>query len=292
MPLTVTQPPFGTTLARQMARQNLTRFNHVFWVGERGYEHLASGFADIVFPPPAPHLHGIYTSDNDWRSAVAEQQIWVRQYVLVSAASLLEVYITSAARSALTAHPELIDPAMLGEDGYLFLMGKQPPPPGWNRKVKDRLATFTKGLWSKRLAELASVFGHLPHKAIASESALQKLQNTRNEIAHAFGLDGPTRLAQWEPINRIALTRQDCVEAIKTVSAFMAAIDKPVFGPLIGGHEILFQYHLWVKANPKASSWYVAGSAAGLFRDYIGAMTSHPLGAEYANAIARYYHQL
>lgn len=292
MPLAVTQLPFGTTLARQMARQNLTRFNHVFWVGERGYDHLASGFADIVFPPTAPHLHGVYTSGVEWRSAVAEHQIWTRQYILVSAASLLEVYITSAARSALTAHPELIDPALIGQDGYLFLMSKRTPPTGWNRKVKDRLASFTKGLWSKRLTELASVFGPLPLKAVALEPALQTLQNTRNEIAHEFGLDGPTRLAQWEPINQIILTRQDCEAAIKTVSAFIAAIDKPLFGPLIGGHEILFQYHLWVKANPKASSWYVAGGAASLFRDHIGAMTSHALGAKYAKAIADYYHQL
>ncbi|MDO8913998.1 MAG: hypothetical protein Q8N10_04590 [Phenylobacterium sp.] len=292
MTLTVTRLPFGTTLARQMARQNLTRFNHVFWVGERGYDHLASGFVDIKFPSPAPHLHGIYTSDADWRSAVAEHQIWTRQYILVSAASLLEVYITSAARSALAAHPELIEPTMIGKDGYLFLMGKRAPPAGWNRKVKERVATFTKGLWSKRLAELASVFGPLPVQAVTLEPALQKLQNTRNEIAHEFGLDGPTRQAQWEPINHIALTRQDCEAAIRTVSAFIAAVDKPVFGPLIGGHEILFQYHLWAQANPKASSWHVAGRAAGLFRDHIGAMTSHALGADYAWAIANYYHQL
>lgn len=292
MPLTVTKPPFGTTLSRQMARQNLTRFNHVFWVGERGYDYLASGFAEIEFPPPEPHLHGVYTSNVEWRLAVAEHQIWTRQYILVSAASLLEVYITSAARSALTAHPELIDPTMTGMDGYLFLMGKQSAPAGWNRRVKDKLATFTKGLWIQRLTKLASVFGALPSVVVALEPALQKLQNTRNEIAHEFGLDGPARLAQWEPISHITLTREDCEAAIKTVSAFIAAIDKPVFGPLIGGHEILYQYHLWAQENPDASSWHVAGRAAGAFRDHIGALTSHGIGAEYSRAIADYYHQL
>ncbi len=292
MSLTLTKLPFGTTLARQMAKQNLTRFNHVFWVGERGYDHLEAGFPNIVFPPYAPDLHGLYTSDADWRAAVAEHQIWTRQYILVSAASLLEVYLSSAARSALTAHPELIDSVWSGMDGYLFVMGKQAPPTGWNRKLKDKVATFTKGLWVNRLAQLAAVFGPLPAKAMALEPALQKLQDTRNDIAHEVGLDGPTRLAQWEPLKHIELTREDCETAIKVVSAFIAAVDKPVFGPLIGGHEILFQYHLWAQSEPKASSWHVAGRAAGLFRDHIGGMTSTALGASYATSIANYYHKL
>lgn len=292
MALTLTRLPFGTTLARQMAKQNLTRFNHIFWVGERGYDHLESGFPNIVFPSPAPDLHGLYTSDADWRGAVAEHRIWSRQYILVSAASLLEVYLSSAAESALTAHPELIDPALAGTDGYLFIMGKQPAPTGWNRKLKAKVATFTKGLWSNRLTQLSAVFGPLPAKAMALTAALQKLQDTRNEIAHEFGLDGPKRLAQWEPLKHIELTRLDCENAIKIVSAFIAAVDKPIFGPLIGGHEILFQYHLWVQSQPKAGSWYVAGQAAGHFRDHIGGMTSTALGAGYATSIANYYHQL
>lgn len=292
MALNLTKLPFGTTLARQMAKQNLTRFNHVFWVGERGYDHLQAGFPNIVFPPPAPDLHGLYTSDADWRAAVAEHRIWTRQYILVSAASLLEVYLSSAAQSALTARPELIDQAWVGTDGYLFLMGKQPPPPGWNRKLKEKVATFTKGLWANRLAQLAAVFGPLPAKAIALGPALQNLQDTRNDIAHEFGLDGPKRLAQWETLKHIELTRLDCETAIKTVSAFIRAVDKPVFGPLIGGHEILFQYHLWVQSQPKAGSWHVAGQAAGRFRDHIGGMTSTALGASYATSIANYYHRL
>nr|WP_313427311.1 hypothetical protein [Brevundimonas diminuta] len=292
MTLTLTALPFGTTLARQMAKQNLTRFNHAFWVGERGFDHLAGGFDKITFPPETPASHGIYKSEPEWIAGAKEHRIWTRQYVLVSAASLLEVYLSSATTSALRAQPGLVDPALTGQDGYLYLMGKKPTPTGWNRALKAKVATFTKGVWKDRLKNLEAVFGTLPAKAWALEPKLQKLQDTRNDIAHEFGLDGPRRSAQWQTIKHIEPNFSDCETAIKAVSAMIASIDAPVFGPRIGGHEILYQYHLWAQSNPRSGSWHVAGSAANLFRDHIGALTSAPLGADYAKTIANYYHRL
>lgn len=292
MTLSLTALPFGTTLARQMAKQNLTRFNHAFWVGERGYDHLSGGFSDIAFPPQTPASHGIYKSEADWIAGVKEHRIWTRQYVLVSAASLLEVYLVSATTAALRAQPGLVDATLTGQDGYLYLMGKKPTPTGWNKALKDRVATFTKGLWTNRLKNLEAVFGPLPAKANALEPTLQKLQNARNDIAHEFGLDGPPRSAQWQAITHIEPSFSDCDTAIKAVSALIAAIDKPVFGARIGGHELLYQYHLWAQSNPEVRSWHVAGKAANLFRDHVGSLTSAPLGADYVKAIANYYHRL
>lgn len=292
MKLALTALPFGTTLARQMARQNLTRFNHAFWVGERGFDHLAGGFSSITFPPETPSSHGIYKSEPEWVAGVNEHRIWTRQYVLVSAASLLEVYLNSVTTSALRAQPGLVDAALTGQDGYLYVMGKRPTPAGWNKALKTKVATFTKGLWKDRLKNLETVFGTLPAKAWALEAKLQELQQTRNDIAHEFGLDGPPRSAQWEMITHIEPSFSDCDKAIKAVAAMISAIDAPVFGPRIGGHEMLYQYHLWAQSNPSAGSWHVAGKAANLFRDYIGGLTSAPLGADYSKAIANYYHSL
>ena len=47
-------------------------------------------------PTPGPGVHGCFGTNEEWQDAVDEFRIWRRQHVLVSAASLLEVYVKFA----------------------------------------------------------------------------------------------------------------------------------------------------------------------------------------------------
>lgn len=274
-----------------MARRDLTRFNNVFWVAERSETYLEAGFANITFPPAGPGVHGVFTSDAEWRAAVDEHQLWTRQYILLSAASLLEVYLSAAARSALTAKPVMMDAKFVGADGYIHLIGKGPAIVGLNKALKSNLSSFTKGLWKDRLASLTNVFGSLPPAVLAQEPRLQALQDIRNQIAHDFGLDQP-RPSPWTPPQHIQVRRQDCVDAIKEVSQFIRDMDNSVFGPLIGNHEMLYQYHLWASQRTDVQRLYVSGQAGGEFRNYIGGVAGAAIGAEYAKVIVKLYHSL
>jgi hypothetical protein len=87
-------PPFdpkqsplkSTTLARQVARQNLTTLNNALWVTENSHSLVRSSFSKIAMPSGIK-AHGCYGSEPQWSAAVDEQHLWVRQHVLVSAAS-------------------------------------------------------------------------------------------------------------------------------------------------------------------------------------------------------------
>ena len=167
------QLPFGTTLARQIARQHLTRFNNVYWVAERSARYLRGAHPHIHFPAPSPGVHGIFT-EPQWEKAADEHHAWVRQHVLVSAASLLEVYVRAAAVSAVTARPELIDKTYHGVDGFSFIKSNTTPRP-----LKDLIEAVTGGFifgpWTDRFRRLARVFGAIPQPLLDLTQTLQSI---------------------------------------------------------------------------------------------------------------------
>lgn len=283
--------PFGTSLARQVTRQNLTRFNNVFWVGERARKHLRGGFSSIRFPPAGPDVHGVYNAAAEWESAADEFSDWTRQHVLISAASLLEVYVSSITTTALQANPELIDRSLKGIDGYAFLFGKATPPVGWKRSIEVTVAGFTNGLWKDRFRRLEVVFRKLPLKLTALEPELQKIQNNRNWIAHQFGAD-TKRSVPWDAVSHVAVGAKDCENAIRTVSTFVAEADTNVFSGLVGAHELLAIYHDWAQRHKDLGRHRVMGTRATAFCDHIGQLNGQGLGKEYAQAIIDHYNSL
>ena len=60
------KPPYrDTTLARQVARQNLTTLNNAFWVVERSFPVTKGAFPSLTFPTilkhtefPGPRING------------------------------------------------------------------------------------------------------------------------------------------------------------------------------------------------------------------------------------------
>lgn len=284
-------PPFGTSLARQVAKQNLTRFNNVFWVAERARTHLKAGFSSIRFPRPGPGIHGVYNTAAEWESASDEFRDWTRQHVLISAASLLEVYVSSITTTALQANPAFLDRSLTGVDGYAFILGKATPPAGWKKSIEGAVDGFTSGLWKQRFRRLEMVFGQLPPKLTALEADLQKIQNKRNRIAHQFGAD-TARSVPWDEVTHVVVGAKDCETAIRAVSAFIAEADTNIFAALVGAHEVLSIYHDWARKHPDLGRHRVMGTRATAFCDHIGSLNGQGLGKEYAQAIIDHYDAL
>lgn len=283
--------PFGTSLARQVARQNLTRFNNIFWVAERARKHIRGGFSSISFPAPAPGIHGVFNSEDEWFHAADQFRDWTRQHVLISAASLLEVYLYSITRTALQANPELLDRSLTGVDGYRFVLEKATPPRGWIKYIDGHVDSFVTGLWKDRLRRLEIVFGTLPTTLTALEGDLQSIQNKRNRIAHQFG-EHARRNVPWADVSHVPVGAKDCEKAIKSVSAFIAESDTNVFAQLVGGHEVLALYHEWSRKEPNLNRYKVAGTCASKFCDYVGGLASKGIGKRYAKSIIAYYDSL
>ena len=283
--------PFGTSLARQVARQNLTRFNNIFWVSERARKYLRAGFPSIRFPPAGPGVHGVFNTEEEWLFAADEFRDWTRQHVLISAASLLEVYLYSITKTALQAKPELIDRSLTGIDGYRFVFEKDTPPAGWKKSIDSCVDGFVTGLWKDRIRRLEIVFGNLPVNLTKLESDLQKIQNKRNRIAHQFGLEA-RRNAPWDAASHVPVGAKDCEKAIKTVSTFIADADTNVFANLVGAHEILSLYHDWSRKEPNLYRYKVLGTCAAKFCDHLGGFAGNSIGKNYANAIISHYDSL
>lgn len=283
--------PFGTSLARQVAKQNLTRFNNVFWVSERARKYLRAGFASISFPAVGPGVHGVFNTAGEWERAADEFRDWTRQHVLISAASLLEIYLKSITTTALEVNPELIDRSLTGIDGYSFALKKAVPPEGWKKSIDGRVDGFVTGIWRDRIRRLEIVFGKLPTKLTTLEAELQKIQNKRNRIAHQFGAEAP-RSVPWDAVSHVSVGAKDCETAIKIVSAFIVEADTNVFARLVGAHEVLALYHGWSQKEPSVGRYRVLGTRATAFCDYVGRLAGRGIGKDYAQAIIHYYDSL
>ncbi|WP_146208006.1 hypothetical protein [Azospirillum sp. TSH64] len=233
----------------------------------------------------------MFASSADWESAADEFRDWTRQHVLLSAASLLEVYLKSISTTALQAKPELTDRSLTNVDGYRFVLKKAKPPSNWKKALDSQVNEFVTGLWADRFRQLEIVFGKLPEKLKVLEPALQNIQNKRNRIAHQFGVDAP-RNAPWDNISHVSVGAKDCESAIKTVSEFISEADTNVFGHIVGSHEVLAIYHHWAQKEPNINQYKVSGSCAAKFCDYVGQLSGRGIGKDYVQEVIEYYESL
>lgn len=281
-------PLSNTTLARQVAKQNLTSLNHSLWVTENSYPLVRSSFAAITMPTGVD-AHGCYGSAGEWSVAVDEQRLWVRQHVLVSGASLLEVYLTSAMAAALWACPEYADRSLSGIS-EVELIKFPDRAPGLDKLIRRHIKSVLQDRWHIRFRQMAVVFGKLPSSLIALSPRLQALQDKRNRIAHAFGQDGGTvRKTPWQPVTSIQLNLSDAEEALVCVSAAIREADVNVFGPLIGGYELLHEYHVWLQAFTDPFSRPAPYERQRQFRKHIAGNFGHGPGKNYLDSLIRYY---
>ena len=281
-------PLSNTTLARQVAKQNLTSLNHSLWVTENSYPLVRSSFAAITMPTGVDS-HGSYGTASDWSDAVDEQRLWVRQHVLVSAASLLEVYLTSAMGAALWACPEFADRSLSGVS-EIELIRFPSRAPGLDKIVRRHVKSVLGGQWHVRFRQMAVVFGKLPLTLTALTPRLQALQDKRNRIAHAFGQDSNAlRRTPWEPMNSMQLGVADAEEALTCVSVAIREADGKVFGPLIGGYELLHEYHIWLQAFTDPFTRPAPDVRQRYFRKHVASRFGHGPGKKYFDSLIQYY---
>jgi hypothetical protein len=284
--------PFGTSLARQIARQHLSNFNNVFWVSHHSFRLIRQSFSDLNIPAPGPGIHGSFTAEGEWEKGADELRIWTRQHILISAASLLEVYVLSAATAALSATPELIDKSLTGVDGIRFIKHPESTPAYLKGIIETRVDGFTHGLWRDRLLRMSLIFGALPGDLLSLSRELQTLQDRRNRIAHSYGIGGELRKTPWEPLQAITVTPAQIIAAIKVVSAAIRLLDERVFATQIGAFEILHEFDIWTKRNKNAGRWRVSGRLPLEFRLHIGRAFGQTPGMKYIKGMVRYYDSL
>lgn len=280
-------PLSDTTLARQVAKQNLTTLNHALWVTEHSHALVKSSFGKIPIPTGVG-AHGSYGTAAAWAAAADEQRLWVRQHVLVSAASLLEVYLASAMAAALWASPEYADRSLAGVSEVELI--KFPDRAPWlDKLIRQHVKGMLKDQWTVRFREMAVVFGRLPPALTALAPELQGLQNRRNLIAHSFGQDSKaTRRTPWDPTNSMQLNVTDAEQALKCVSKAIREADQKVFGPVIGGYELLYEYHAWLSTFNDFSR--PGPDVRRLrFRQYVGSRFGHVPEKVYFRGLVQYY---
>jgi hypothetical protein len=281
--------PFGTTLARQIARQHLRNLNNVYWVAERSRHLIRGSFDQIRMPMPGPGVHGCFDGVATWQSAVDEFRVWTRQYTLVSAASLLEVYVRSAAIATFWASPELVDRSQSNVDSVSLIKFPDRVPSHLKKLIDDRSEGFTKGSWTDRLHSLTLNLGVIPASLQTLSTELQQVQDLRNKIAHSYGLNGELRRTPWQKINAINVTPARIVSTTKAISSFTRIADSDVFGPHIGGYEMIHEFHAWCRSNRNIGRLRVAGGLDSAFRDHIGKAFGRTPGADYVRAMIAYY---
>ncbi len=280
---------FETTLARQIARQHLTNLNNVFWVGERSHKLVRKSFTSIDFPAPAPGVHGIYANEEQWKHAVNEFRVWQRQHVLLSTASLLEVYVKSASTAALSACPDIVDKSLDGIDSTSYLKHPDCIPKHLRQLIEERVEGFTKGTWSERLRRVGNVFGKIPASVTAAAFKLQSIQDKRNKIAHSYGANGELRKTPWEKISDISINPSDLIEATKVISDVIKSLDIDLFGPKIGGYEIVYEFDVWSRKQKNLGRMRVNGSLVNAFSEHIGRAFGRTPGNAYLKDLVIYY---
>jgi hypothetical protein len=281
-------PISSTTLARQVAKQHSTILNNALWVSENSYNLLQTSYSQIPVPT-SPTAHGAFGSESLWKGAVDEQRLWVRQHVLVSGASLLEDYLSSAIRAALWSNPTMADRSLASiREIDLIKFGDRAP--GLDKLIDRKAKSVLKGEWASRLRELSITFGKLPPKFKTLAIKLQDLQDKRNKIAHSFGRSSKAhRRTPWESSTLIKLEVSEVEEYLRCIGQTIREADANLFAPLIGGYEFLCEYHLWLTAQTDAFTRPSPDKLEPAFRKHIQQKFGSGPDKKYYLALILYY---
>lgn len=282
--------PLVTTMVRQVTRQHLTHINDVYWIYDKSHTLLENGYTHLSFPKVgSPHMREAFANRENWVKGTQSLRGWVWQNIVLSATSILEVYITSACTVVFSACPELIDRSVLGTDSVTFIKYPNRRPSGWQRLIKQRAEAPTKGTWSERLKTLGREIGRVPQMVIDQTGELQRLQDKRNRIAHSYGAEGELRRTPWEPINAITIEDGDIPKIFKLVDDVSKSLDKSLFGPLIGGYEIFHEYDAWLRSHRTADTLPRRPLLNRSFRKHLGQAFGRSPGSTYVRDMIEYY---
>jgi hypothetical protein len=282
------QPAYKqSTLARQVARQNLTRLNNALWVTEHSHSLVRGAFTSIAMPS-SPTDHGCFGSESQWEDAADDHLLWTRQHVLLSAASLLEVYFQSAVLASLWSQPSLVDRSLQARKEVEFLKYEDRAL-HLKKLIGKHVESMTKGTWVDRMSRMSYVFGALPPALLSLAPLLQDAQTLRNKIAHGFGHNSrEPRRTPWEPVTSIPLERQDILAYLITVTKAIRLADG-IFIPVIGSYELLHEFHAWITMKGPLGTSTSPISINQDFRRHIGTQFGSMPNKAYLQSMVEYY---
>ena len=118
------------------------------------------------------------------------------------------------------------------------------------------------------------------------------MQSIRNRIAHSYGMNGELRRTPWEEVRIIDVPPSRIDSATRIVSSAIQLLDSKIFGPIVGGYEMLHEYSVWLRSQTKSSRPAAFQNRQSAFRDHIGKAFGSTPGRNYIEPMIRYYDQL
>ena len=133
------------------------------------------------------------------------------------------------------------------------------------------------------------LLGKLPDQLLRLESDLQSMQSMRNRIAHSYGMNGELRRTPWEETRVIEVPPSRIESVTKDVSMAIQLLDRLVFGPTVGGYEMLHEYSVWLRREEKSGRPVTFQNRENAFRNHIGKAFGSTPGRNYIEPMIRYY---
>ncbi len=189
------------------------------------------------------HRHvGTFKTLGDWSNTHNEFSTWTYLNALVSLTSNLEIYLSSIIKISLDSDPGTIIGASKSVDGMLLKKHKK-------HKIdhNEYVTGCVKGTWLSRINNLEKIFNTNFPIIRNNLKHLERIRNTRNNVAHAFGRSIKDT-ENYEVVNNYALPRMTFERLIKyqiLIFKIVETIDEYLLKNHIGQYQLILFYHLW-----------------------------------------------
>jgi hypothetical protein len=235
-----------------------------------------------------PRLRAEQFSDlRDWSQAFNDLENWINLNALLAISSNLETYLATVVPLALASDVGTLYGTSRRIDGIQIL--KHGHSQAFD--FRQHVVSCTKDHWSKRLAAYERLFGRSPKFFSSNISALERIRNIRNNVAHAFGRDIEASRNQLEvktlPIER--LSPNSLMQLQRVVWQLVKAIDVHLHLFHIGEYQALAFYH---NIYPSLRKDLHPSMRAIELKKKMGVFGAEAAGKEFCKGLVRYYEAL
>lgn len=191
-----------------------------------------------IFKSSGANAPRVPSTVTDWLIANDDLRNWLRQSVLVSAASNLEMYLGHVARTALASDPLVRHGNPRALDGVCLMKG------GIELPYEDVSEDLTKGDWNSRESKIGRYFGIGLLDIHLRKPELEQIRKFRNEFAHGFGrsleIPEPGVMARGKAYR---LTESTLKSYLGVISSIAKSVDRHLMHNHIGSFELIKYYH-------------------------------------------------
>lgn len=189
------------------------------------------------------HRHiGTFKTIQNWSDTHNELSKWIYLNALVSLTSNFEIYLSSIIKISIDSDPGTIIGASKSIDGmYLKKYNKH------KLEHDDYVIGCVKGTWLSRINNLEKIFNSTFFIIRDNLKHLERLRNTRNDVAHAFGRSLKD-IENYEVVNSYNLPRMTYERLIKYQSLIfkiVETLDEYLLKNHIGQYQLLLYYSQW-----------------------------------------------